>query len=175
MQKNKSKKFTYLLVGASLFLLILFIIKKLKKMNIKESLFDFLKQEEGYKKVVYKDQAGFATVGVGHKVLPNDNLRIGDRVDDNRIKDFLMKDLERAAKAVTDSVEYQLSPNQFAALVSLVFNIGVGAFKNSTLLKLLNSGADKDSIKKAWLAWNKAGGKPILTGRRIREFEKFYE
>ena len=68
----------------------------------------------------------------------------------------------------------QLNQNQFDALVSLVFNIGTGAFARSTLLKRLNVG-DYNGAAEAFLMWRNAGGKPILLNRRKREkalFEK---
>jgi lysozyme len=68
-----------------------------------------------------------------------------------------------------------LNDNQWSALTSLVYNIGFGAFKRSTLLRLLNAGATKEEVAKQFLRWNKAGGKEIkgLTNRRQAEFNLF--
>ena len=62
-----------------------------------------------------------------------------------------------------------------AALVSLAYNIGTGAFASSTLLRLLNSGADKKLVANQFLRWNKVQGKEVkgLTNRRIIERELF--
>lgn len=57
---------------------------------------------------------------------------------------------------------------QFDALVSLAFNIGEGAFRRSTLLKLLNRG-DYKGASEQFLVWKNAGGRPILLNRRKRE------
>jgi len=68
-----------------------------------------------------------------------------------------------------------LTDNQLTAITSLVYNIGFGAFKRSTLLRLLNAGASKEEVAKQFLRWNKAGGKEIkgLTNRRQAEFNLF--
>jgi len=60
-------------------------------------------------------------------------------------------------------------------ITSLVYNIGFGAFKRSTLLRLLNAGASKEEVAKQFLRWNKAGGKEIkgLTNRRQAEYNLF--
>ncbi|RPI74763.1 MAG: lysozyme, partial [Desulfobacteraceae bacterium] len=63
-----------------------------------------------------------------------------------------------------------LSQNQFDSLVSLVYNIGAGAFERSTLLRLLNQG-DYTGAANQFCLWNKAGGKilPGLIKRRCEE------
>jgi lysozyme len=72
-----------------------------------------------------------------------------------------------------------LNQNQIDAITSLVFNIGTKAFKNSTLLKLINAGTDKKIIADQFLRWNKGtiDGKlqviPGLTNRRILEKNLF--
>ncbi|KQD16250.1 lysozyme [Acinetobacter baumannii] len=64
-----------------------------------------------------------------------------------------------------------LTQNQFDALVSLAYNIGSGAFKGSTLLKLLNKGDYKGAADQ-FLVWNKAGGKVMKGLVRRREAER---
>jgi lysozyme len=70
--------------------------------------------------------------------------------------------------------QVEVNQNQFDAMVSLAYNIGVGAFSNSTLLKRVNA---KDFIGAGneFLKWDKSGGKPLLglTRRRQREKELF--
>jgi lysozyme len=64
-----------------------------------------------------------------------------------------------------------LNDNEFSAIVSFVYNIGVGAFAKSTFLRLLNSNTDRVTVSEQMLRWNKAGGKelPGLTRRRQAE------
>ena len=67
-------------------------------------------------------------------------MRYGTGLTKNQILDLLGQDLEVAEGVVNDSAEVDLSQNQFDALVSFCFNVGAGAFQNSTLLRLLNQG-----------------------------------
>lgn len=84
-------------------------------------------EEEGVRYTVYRDVAGYPTVGVGHLVLPQDNLRVGDRVDENRILAFLARDLDIAAGAVRNLVgDLPLFQHEFDALLDLVYNVGEG-------------------------------------------------
>lgn len=83
---------------------------------------------------------------------------------------LLSKDLERFEQAVAKAVKAKLNQHQFDALVSFAFNVGIGAFQKSTLLKLLNVG-DYASVPAQMARWNKGGGKvlPGLVRRRRAE------
>jgi GH24 family phage-related lysozyme (muramidase) len=62
------------------------------------------------------------------------------------------------------------SQAQFDAMVCLAYNIGVGAFQRSTVLRKHNAG-DFDGAAKAFLMWTKAGGKVLKGLVRRREAE----
>lgn len=86
-----------------------------------------LVQEEGVRQVVYRDVAGYPTVGVGHLIEPRDDLRIGDRVSRQRVLDFLEADIAEAERHVRDLVGVlPLFQHEFDALVDLVYNVGRG-------------------------------------------------
>lgn len=134
---------------------------------------------EGSRAKMYRDPAGLPTIGVGHLLtrseLQSGKIKIGDDfVDwrngliDEQIMQLLDQDNNIAEKAVNDLVQVSLTDNQFDALVSFVFNIGVGAFKRSTLLRKLNAG-DYDSVPVQLRRWIYSAGRPILTGRREAE------
>jgi len=91
---------------------------------------------------------------------------------DQQVLDLLSQDVNPAAAAVTTRVTVTLSQNQFDALVSFTFNVGIGAFSGSTLLKVLNQG-QYNQVPDQLLRWNKAGGKvvPGLTNRRQNEIK----
>ena len=84
-------------------------------------------EEEGVRYTVYRDVAGYPTVGVGHLVVPQDDLRVGDRIGEDRVLAFLSRDLEIAADAVRDLVgDLPLFQHEFDALLDLVYNVGAG-------------------------------------------------
>lgn len=132
---------------------------------------DLIKQWEGLRLVVYKDLGGLPTVGWGHmdkKLEPNTHITL------EQAERYLDSDLESAEKAVESAVKVALTDNQFAALVSFVFNIGVGNFISSTMLKLLNQG-DYVGASNQFQRWNKVKGKEVegLTDRRASEKSLF--
>ena len=71
--------------------------------------------------------------------------------------------------AVTQAVKVPLNQHQFDALVSFVYNVGVGALKQSTALRKLNAG-DYAGAADALTMWTKCNGK-VLAGlvRRRKE------
>ena len=72
-------------------------------------------------------------------------------------------------------IKVPITENMMAAITSLAYNIGTGAFGSSTLLRLLNQGADKNLVADQFLRWNKVQGKEVkgLTNRRKLERELF--
>ncbi len=96
-------------------------------LSASDDLLQAMVEEEGVRYVVYRDVAGYPTVGVGHLVLPQDNLRVGDRIDKQRAMQFLEQDLKKAEQGVRDLVgDLPVNQHEFDALVDLVFNVGIG-------------------------------------------------
>jgi lysozyme len=102
-------------------------------------------------------------------------VRPGDSVTETQAWNLLQEDLQEAADAVDDLVDVEISQAQYDALCSLIYNIGREAFKNSTLLKLLNGGAAHEAVGAQFDRWNKAGGKVLagLSRRRLAERTMF--
>jgi hypothetical protein len=84
--------------------------------------------------------------------------------------------LQKFEEVVSNLVKVELNSNQFSALVSFVYNIGPSAFKESTLLRLLNSG-DVEGAANQFKRWNKSGSKVLegLVKRRNAEEKLFRE
>ena len=125
-----------------------------------------LKQFEGFRQYVYSDAAGHPTIGYGHKILPGEVFTNG--ITEPQAQTLLLADTAKAQASVRNLVKVPLTPHQFDALVSLVYNIGHGAFLNSTLLRLLNQ-SFYNAAAQQFLQWKFAGGKPILLSRRVKE------
>lgn len=118
-------------------------------------------EEEGVRYTVYRDVAGYPTVGVGHLVRPADNLRVGDRISEKRVLEFLESDLETAEEGVRILVgDLPLYQHEFDALLDLVYNVGLGnvSEKNSPRLNAAIDARDYDAIA-AELDYRHAGGK----------------
>jgi GH24 family phage-related lysozyme (muramidase) len=134
---------------------------------------------EGFRSDLYDDAAGHCTIGYGHLVhhgscdgSETPDFRKG--VTRERALELLGEDAGSAAAAVNDTVTVALDQHQFDALVSFVFNVGTGAFRESTLLKLLNQGK-YDDIPEQLDRWTKAGGRTLagLVSRRKAEGDLF--
>jgi GH24 family phage-related lysozyme (muramidase) len=96
-------------------------------LSASDKLLSAMIQEEGARRTVYRDVAGYPTVGVGHLVTPIDGLQVGDRVSHDQVLDFLERDVAEAEQAVTRLVgDLPLTQNEYDALVDLAFNVGEG-------------------------------------------------
>lgn len=139
-------------------------------MRISETGIDFIKGFESFEPKAYLCPANVWTIGYGH----TGDVHAGDVITEEVAEKLLEADLAEAEDAVNDFVDVDLEQCMFDALVIFTFNCGVGAFRGSTLLKLLNNG-DYAGAKQQFLRWNKGGGKvlPGLTRRRAAEAEMF--
>jgi len=132
-----------------------------------------LKESEGFSATPYICPAGKPTIGYGHVIRDDENFA-DQGIDDAQAESLLRRDIGTAEQAVFEAVSVGLTQNQFDAMVVLTYNIGIGAFQNSTLLKDLNAG-DIDSALSQWGRWIYASGKPLpgLIARRKAEVELF--
>ncbi len=130
---------------------------------------NIIEQFEGRRLKAYLDGGGVPTIGVGH----TKGVKMGDTCTDAQADKWLEEDTAEAAGAV-DDVRVSLNANQLEALTSFVFNVGVGAFRKSTLLRLLNGG-DYQGAADQLLRWDKDNGKTVagLTRRRQAERKLF--
>lgn len=126
-----------------------------------------LKQWEGLRLTAYQDVGGVWTIGYGHT---GSDVTEGLTITEAEAETLLRTDILDTEQAVAQLVKVDLTDNQFAALVSFVFNVGRGAFAKSTLLRKLNAG-DYDAVPGELAKWIRAGGKPVkgLANRRAAE------
>ncbi|MDQ3919520.1 MAG: lysozyme [Acidobacteriota bacterium] len=152
-------------------------------MQMSQHGLQLLEQWEGFKLQVYKDSAGLPTVGVGHLITKSEQasgtiningvpVKYAGGLTQQQVTDLLAQDVVPAQNAVNNGVKVALNQNQFDALVSFTFNVGVGAFTGSTLLKVLNQG-QYDQVPTQLLRWTRAGGKVVqgLVNRRNNEIK----
>lgn len=124
--------------------------------------------QEGYKEAAYIPVPGdVPTIGFGS----TEGVHMGDKTTPVRSLIRLMDEVEGVyANGVKQCVTVPLTQYEFGAYVSLTYNIGVGAFCKSTLVKKLNAG-DYAGACAGISDWNKAGGKVLkgLVNRRKAE------
>jgi lysozyme len=144
---------------------------QLKGMKISQVGIDLISSFEDTKLQAYDDGVGVWTIGIGTTVYPNGvKVKKGDKCTLGQAKEYFTHDLKRFESAVNNLVKVPVSQNQFDALVSLVYNIGTGAFAGSTLLKTLNA-KDYAGAADQFLVWNRGGGRVLkgLVRRRAAE------
>lgn len=135
---------------------------------------DLIKQWEGKYLIAYHgpaDRPGLLTVGYGHTDAAGPpKVTAGMIITEKQAEDILKNDLFGCESDVAQLVKVPLNDNQFAALVSFVFNVGVANFRSSTLLRKLNAG-DYASVPAELQKWTKANGKRVqgLANRRAAE------
>lgn len=133
---------------------------------------DLIKSFEGCKLVAYQCSAGRWTIGYGNTFFEDGKaVKPGDRVTQQKAEQLFELIVGNFADKVAKEIKTILTDNQFAAIVSLAYNIGMGNLQKSTLLKKVNFNPNDPTIKAEFAKWNKAAGK-VLTGlTRRREAE----
>ena len=131
---------------------------------------EFIKAHEGLRRDAYLCPAGVPTIGYGH----THGVKIGDRITEEQAERLLIGDLI-VAETEVNRYGFDLTQNQFDALVSFVYNIGAGNFRSSTLLKRLKANPNDPDIANQFKRWVYGGGK-VLPGlvRRRNEESKLY-
>jgi len=137
--------------------------------KISEAGLSLIKRFEGCILTAYLDAVGIWTIGYGHT---GPNVHRGLTITQKQAEDVLAQDIRRFELGVINNVKVTLNQNEFDALVSFSFNVGVNALKNSTLLRLLNDNADRSLVASEFLRWNKGDGKVLEGLTRRRQAEK---
>lgn len=131
---------------------------------------ELIKQFESLSLKMYRDSAGLPTIGYGHLILKGEVFP-PTGISKRAAGILLQQDMRKAEKVINELVKAPLTQNQYDAVVSLVFNIGVGAFAKSTMLRKLNVG-DVEGAASEFPRWNKAGGRMsagLLKRRAIKQ------
>jgi lysozyme len=134
---------------------------------------DLIRSYEGYSASVYQCSAGKHTIGYGHVLVKGETF---SKIDKVQAELLLLRDIANAEEAINQFVTTNLNQNRFDSLVSLVFNIGIDAFRQSTLLTKLNNGLFNEIPEQfiRWIYITKGGKKKVSTGlknRRTAEVE----
>jgi lysozyme len=142
-------------------------------MQINQDTLDLIKEFEGFRAKAYKCPAGVWTIGYGTTAMAGVGIdpKPGMTVTEEEAEDLLEKTLDKFGEQIRPAITAPINNNEYGAFLSLAYNIGTGAFRKSSALRLFNAG-DKAGAAKAILMWNKAGGKVLAGLTRRREAEK---
>lgn len=135
--------------------------------QINDAGLELIKSFEGFSAYPYQDSAGVWTIGYGHTKKVNS---WSSPVTEEEAGDLLRADLADAEADVEAQITAALNDNQFAALVSLVFNAGTAPLER-TLGTLLNSG-DYEGAADEFLKWDHVDGRLSAGLARRREAER---
>lgn len=134
---------------------------------------ELIKSFEGLRLKAYKCPAGVWTIGYGH----TKGVKEGDVITEQEAEDMLKKDVVGFEINVRGAVIPNLNDHQYDALTSFAYNVGLGNFRKSTLLRLINSGITaREDITNQFMRWVYAGGKKLtgLVRRRTAEAELYF-
>mgnify|MGYP001415243184 CR=1 FL=1 len=138
-------------------------------MNTSQTGIDLIKHFEGLSLKAYLCPAKVWTIGYGTTGVPE--ARPGSVITKERAEDLLKEDVEKFSNQVWALTKGSVvSQHQFDALVAFAYNVGIGAFKTSTMLKKLRQ-KDYNGTASEFLRWTKSKGKelPGLVKRRRAE------
>ena len=142
----------------------------------------FIRAFEGKRLVGYLDAVKIPTIGWGHTEMAGgvvtygngektSKVLVGQAISEAEAKRLHAADMMQFETGVLKLLKRSPRQHEFDAMTSLAFNIGVGAFGKSSVLRKFNAG-DKQGAANAFLMWNKAGGKVLAGLTRRREGER---
>ena len=178
---NRKKKIA---LGVGLTIIVLYMLRtKLAKSltnssfgALSDKLFNLIGGLENFNPVAFWDYKQWSIgYGSGYNWDEGRPVQKGDVIDKATAKQWLLNEAQSNFNEVKSLVQVPISDNQLLALSSFAYNEGNGALAGSTLLKLLNSGADINIVANEFDKWVYAGGvvSPGLKNRRNAEKQLF--
>jgi len=143
-------------------------------MKLDSNGYNALHQREGLRLKPYLDTQKIPTIALGNTYyLDGKKVTMQDKPLTKSEAEQLGKiTADKFAKEVDRLVTSEVNQNQFNALVSLSYNIGLNGFKNSTVLRKVNKKPNDATIAAAFMLWTK---NPELIGRRKSEVEQYFK
>ena len=130
---------------------------------------DLIKRFEGFRSKPYLCPAGVPTIGYGSTYYQNGvKVKLTDpAISEEGAEQLLKVNLVHYERGVDSMTKDHINQNQFDALVSFAYNVGLVNYKNSTLLKRVNADPNDPDIEKQFMRWVRAGGK-VIKGLIVR-------
>jgi len=131
---------------------------------------------EGERLTAYKDQGGVWTIGYGLTTGAVPGLVVGPgmRISHAQSVEYFYQALKRFGDRILPMMKRKPTDNQFGAMLSLAYNIGIAAFRRSTCLRRFNAG-DIEGAATALTWFHKVNGRVSqgLANRRAAERDLF--
>jgi lysozyme len=142
-------------------------------MKLDTNGYKYLHLREGLKLKPYLDTQGVPTIAMGNTYY------VGGKKVTMKDRALTILEAENLSKIIADdfandvnlAVKSKVNQNQFNALVSIAYNIGINGFKTSTFLKLVNKNPNDPKIAEAIMMWIK---NKELIGRRKSEVKQYF-
>lgn len=143
-------------------------MNSLNDKDIPQQAIDLIEQEEGLKLKAYRDpfKPSIWTIGFGH----TKGVYEGMVISEQEATALLLDQIKDIKETIEKYVFVSLTDNELSALIDFVYNVGIGNFLRSTLLKKLNNGL-YDEVPQELMRWVYAGSEKVgrLYLRRKRE------
>jgi len=132
-----------------------------------------LHQREGLRLKPYLDSKGVPTIAMGNTYyLDGTKVTMSDpALTIEEAGNLATVTADKFAFKVDTLLKSKVNQNQFNALVSLAYNIGITGFRNSTVLRKVNINPNDPTIKEAFMMWTKD---KELIGRRESEVKQYF-
>ena len=146
-------------------------------MKLNKAGIDLMHEFEGCSLTAYLCPANKWTIGYGNTYYENGKpVQQGDKITQQEADDLFGLIAEDFAKRLRNLLRVIINENQFSALVSFAYNVGIANLNKSTLLKKVNANPIDPTITNEFLKWNKGGGKVLagLTRRRNAEAKLYF-
>lgn len=146
-------------------------------MEVNKAGRDLIKKFEGCKLKAYKCPAGLWTISWGLTFYPDGTkVKESDVITQQQAEDYFNAIVDDFAKKVDALIKSNVTDNNFSALVSFAYNVGMGNFQRSTLLRKVNANPKDKTILAEFKKWTRANGEVLKGLVRRREAEaKLYE
>lgn len=136
-----------------------------------------IEQFEGFKAKKYKDAVGLPTIGYGTLIdSVDEKWLLTATITKDQAEVLLRKELGHIERNLGLMIKSKITQNQYDALVSFCYNLGVNSLKTSTLLKKVNLNPVDATIRAEFMKWTHAGGKVLkgLERRRSAEADLYF-
>lgn len=140
--------------------------------RVSQTGLDLIKSFEGLRLNAYRDPVGIWTIGYG---ITNPRYAFpGNRITAQKAEELLREEVDGFTRGVVRAIgnSREVNQNQLDAFVSFAYNVGIGAFQNSTMLRLFKQGASLNRVAQEFDRWVNAGGRRLAGLVRRRNAEQ---